>query len=289
MKLLRVRWLRAGTFLAVGALGIGIALYARAAMNVPTGLAYSGLLRNNGAVEASPHDFAFDLLDGSGTTVCPTDTRTALAVTSGRFDVPDLFSGCATLDDVLETHTGLAIRITVDGTVLTPNQPLGTVPFAARARIAESAGFAQSAAVADGVSGSAVIPIANGGTGASTKTFVDLSTDQSIAGNKTFTGATTLDGNTTTQALVSTTLDISDAGGLRADGVTGMIFGGMYCTDNASTPGTNPGAEMTVHNNPLTGTLGCPSGFTSHALFETGDLSSCSATCGGFKCFYCGR
>jgi hypothetical protein len=33
-----------------------------------------------------------------------------------------------------------------------------------------------------------VIPIANGGTGSATKTFVDLSSAQSIGGNKTFTG-----------------------------------------------------------------------------------------------------
>ena len=40
-----------------------------------------------------------------------------------------------------------------------------------------------------------ILPIASGGTGSATQNFVDLSTNQSsIAGNKTFTGATTLSG-----------------------------------------------------------------------------------------------
>lgn len=38
------------------------------------------------------------------------------------------------------------------------------------------------------------LPIANGGTGSATKNFVDLTTDQTIAGNKTLTGSTILAG-----------------------------------------------------------------------------------------------
>lgn len=157
--------------------------------------------------------------------------------------------------------------------VLTPNQPIGTVPFAARARVAESA-----------ESVSSVIPVANGGTGSATQSFVDLTTNQSVAGNKTFSGATSL-----ATAAVSTSLNIVAAGGLLGNGVKSMIFGGMFCTDNGATPGTNPGGEMTVHVNPLTSALSCPTGFTAYPLFETGDVSTCSSTCGGFKCYYCGR
>jgi hypothetical protein len=39
-----------------------------------------------------------------------------------------------------------------------------------------------------------VLPLANGGTGSSTKNFVDLTTDQNVAGNKTFSGNTSLKG-----------------------------------------------------------------------------------------------
>jgi hypothetical protein len=161
---------------AIGA-GVGIGLYARAAMNVPVGFAYSGLLRDSsGNPVTGTHNFAFDLLNGAGASAgCATDTRSSLTVTNGRFDVPDLFKTCATLDTVLATQSGLAIKISVDGTALVPAQPLGTVPFSARARLAE------------GIDG--VLPIANGGTGSATQNFVDVSTDQVIAGNKTFTGS----------------------------------------------------------------------------------------------------
>jgi len=40
-----------------------------------------------------------------------------------------------------------------------------------------------------------VVGIANGGTGSTTKSFVDLTTDQTIAGNKTFTGRLSGDGS----------------------------------------------------------------------------------------------
>jgi hypothetical protein len=242
-------------------------------MNVPTGIAYSGLLRNNGAVDSSPHTFAFDLLDGAGTPLCATDTRSNLTLTNGRFDVPDLFKSCAGLDNILATKTGLQIRITVDSMVLSPNQPIGTVPFAARARVAESA-----------ESVSSVIPVANSGTGSATQSFVDLTTNQSVAGNKSFSGSTTV-----ASAVVNTSLNVVAAGGLLGNGVPGMIFGGMFCTDNAATPGTSPGGHMTVHVNPLTNAISCPAGFIAYPLFETGDVATCSSSCGGFKCYYCGR
>jgi hypothetical protein len=253
------------------AVAVGIGLYARAGMNVPTGIAYAGLLRNNGAVDSSPHNFAFDLLDMSGTPLCATDTRSSLTVTNGRFDVPDLFKSCSTLDDILATKTGLQIRITVDSTVLSPNQPIGSVPFAARARVAESA-----------ESVSSVIPIANGGTGSATQSFVDLTTNQSVAGNKTFSGTTTASSLDVTGSTTTASLNITSAGGLAGNGVVGMIFGGMYCNGNVH--------NGTGYGNPLvTNTQACPTGFTAYPLIDTGDVASCSSTCGGFKCFYCGR
>lgn len=267
MKRPRTLWLRTGALAACLAVGVGVGLYARASMNVPTGIAYSGLLRNNGVADSNAHTFAFDLLDDTAAALCPTDTRANLTLVNGRFDVSDLFATCSGLDGILATKTGLQIRITVDNMVLTPNQRIGTVPFAARARVAESA-----------ESVSSVVPVAHGGTGSATQSFVDLTTNQAVAGNKTFSGSTTV-----------ASVNVVAAGGLLGNGVPGMIFGGMYCTDNAGTPGTSPGGEMTVHVNPLTGALSCPAGFTAYKLFETGDVATCSSTCGGFKCYYCGR
>jgi len=50
-----------------------------------------------------------------------------------------------------------------------------------------------------------VLAIANGGTGSSTKNFVDLSTNQTIGGNKTFSGEVTLNRNVLKMTVLDTT------------------------------------------------------------------------------------
>jgi hypothetical protein len=115
---------------------------------------------------------------------------------------------------------------------------------------------------------SSVIPIANGGTGSATQSFVDLTTNQSIAGNKAFSG----------------TLDVTAPGGLLGNGVTAMIFGGMWCTNSG---GSDTGA---VYNkNPLTNATSCPTGFTQFQLFQTGSLNTCNSMCANLACFICYR
>ena len=48
-----------------------------------------------------------------------------------------------------------------------------------------------------------ILPIANGGTGASAKNFVDLTTNQSVAGDKTFTGQTTFSNRVTMTDMIN--------------------------------------------------------------------------------------
>lgn len=48
-----------------------------------------------------------------------------------------------------------------------------------------------------------ILPIANGGTGASAKNFVDLTTNQSAAGDKTFTGQTTFSNRVTMTDMIN--------------------------------------------------------------------------------------
>lgn len=72
----------------------------------------------------------------------------------------------------------------IDGSKVT-----GTVANATTAQsatIAQSAATATTATTAGNVTG--VVAVANGGTGSSTQNFVDLTTNQTVAGNKTFTG-----------------------------------------------------------------------------------------------------
>jgi hypothetical protein len=117
---------------------VGVAHRVWAAANVPSGLSYSGLLKNNGAIEsgAVTHNLEFQLFDGA--TIRCTDIRNNSTVTNGRFDFNDLFSSSCTLDQFLATVPALSIRVVVDGTILSPAQPIGTVPYAARARVSET-------------------------------------------------------------------------------------------------------------------------------------------------------
>ncbi|MFT6731471.1 MAG: hypothetical protein ACJA1H_002814 [Glaciecola sp.] len=63
----------------------------------------------------------------------------------------------------------------------------------------DSASYLTAAGTAANVSG--VVAIANGGTGSSTQNFVDLNTDQTIAGNKTFSNNTIVNGTSTANSF----------------------------------------------------------------------------------------
>lgn len=58
---------------------------------------------------------------------------------------------------------------------------------------------------------SGILPIANGGTGSATQNFMDLTTNQTAAGNKTFTGQTAVTNTSTTAFTVNTTSLVVDA------------------------------------------------------------------------------
>lgn len=126
---------------------------AMAAPTVPQGIAYSGELLNNGTPESAMHKFSFALFDVAGGNPLCTDGPRNITTAAGRFDVGDLFGANCPLDTILATKTGLQLEITVDNTILTPRQPLGTVPFAARARVAESAESLAQTPVALGSAG----------------------------------------------------------------------------------------------------------------------------------------
>ena len=76
-----------------------------------------------------------------------------------------------------------------------------------------------------GVTGT--LPVANGGTGSATKNFVDLSTTQSISGNKSFISNETVITNTTSAALlkIDAPLNYTSSFQLLLDGSSYGIFG----------------------------------------------------------------
>lgn len=105
-----------------------------------------------------------------------------------------------------------------------------------------------------------ILPIANGGTGSSTQNFVDLTTAQTVAGAKTFSGNTSVGGTfgVTGATTLSSTLSVtgnSTVGGTL--GVTGntTIGGTTTLNGNTSVSGSN---TLTVGTGATTlgGTLG---------------------------------
>lgn len=84
---------------------------------------------------------------------------------------------------------GLFMALTAASTGISANQIRTAAPGAVNVSgVGATEGTSQTVAKSDhGHSLSGTLPIGNGGTGSATKNFVDLTTDQSIAGVKTFT------------------------------------------------------------------------------------------------------
>jgi hypothetical protein len=126
-----------------------------------------------GAANVTASDLQFASAIGARAAVGTSDTI-VLGKTAGNYD------GVARPADTVQIPGDLTVAGAINGTVA-------------------------NATTAENVSG--IVPIANGGTGSSTKNFVDLSTNQTnIAGNKRF--------------LQTTTLDFANIGTLTAGGAT---------------------------------------------------------------------
>jgi len=92
-----------------------------------------------------------------------------------------------------------------------------------------------------------ILPIANGGTGSSTQNFVDLTTAQSIAGEKTFTTAPVLSTATASQAL------FTDANrNIVSKAITGT--GSVVMSESPTLTGTIVAANQTLSGTLFVGT-----------------------------------
>jgi hypothetical protein len=272
------RWLGLALALLVA---VGVGLLARAAANVPAGLSYSGALENNGAVESGQvaHNFVFDLYDGA-TPLC-TDTRTATMVNNGRFDLANLFSSSCTLDSYLGTKTSLQLRITVDGQVLSPNQPLGTVPFAARARIAETA---ENATALQGVPVASAAPAANQALVFNAGQYSPTGIVTSVG---TGNGLSSSGGATPSISLTGGSLDPAYGGNRYGGAFTMTGPTAFQCNEHPHPTGATPVTPNCNIGNSLLADpysspqCSCPAGFTGWITFQFYDGSStwCQYTC----------
>lgn len=100
-----------------------------------------------------------------------------------------------------------------------------------------------------------VLPIANGGTGSATQNFVDLTTNQSIAGQKTFTDDTTIDASGSGDALAITHsgsgdgLSVNHSGSGVAATITGTVnVTGDLSVDNLTLDGNTVSSTDTNGN-----------------------------------------
>jgi hypothetical protein len=163
---------------------------------------YQGKLTDNGSPANGQYDLRFEVFDTdlSTTPVAPAQTIEDVQVTGGLFKV-ELSFDFPPFTSIAANWVEVSVRpgsSTGAFTTLTPRQHLTSTPYAMQSAfstfstLATNATNAVNATTAENVTG--VVQIANGGTGSSTKNFVDLTTNQTIAGNKTFSG--TLSGQT---------------------------------------------------------------------------------------------
>ena len=180
-----------------------------------TGFTYQGALRTGGNPATGQYDFQFKLFDAltAGNQIGSTVNKANITVAGGVFTV--------TLDFGASAFTGadrwleISAKLTSDSTftTLTPRQQITPAPYTIQSlNAAQLGGVAANQYVLTGdtrlsdartassvnfntATLNGVLPLANGGTGSPTQTFVDLSNNQNIGGNKNFTGILTGNGS----------------------------------------------------------------------------------------------
>lgn len=236
-----------------------------------------------------------------------------LRSSGGGNTTPDLKLNPAILDgENLFFEIGVRAGNTTGAyTTLTPRQPLTAVPLAMRANTAINAFRADSAttaitattatsatnatnainattaATAGNVTG--IVAVANGGTGSTTQNFVDTTTAQTAAGNKTFSGLTNLNGGS---ILQNSATDPEAASGANAGRVYfNTAIGNLRLSDGArwitagqptiyhvyATAGrTSVSTSSLVVQPGLSQTITVPAGFTANVVINAsiGTLNS---------------
>lgn len=134
-----------------------------------------------GAANVTASDLQFASAIGARATVGTSDTI-VLGKTAGTYD------SVLRPADTVQIPGDLTVIGAINGTVL-------------------NATNAVNATTTNNVTG--VVAIANGGTGSSTKNFADLSTDQTVGGNKTFTGVVSGNGSGLTNLNIALNVNIA--------------------------------------------------------------------------------
>jgi len=199
-------WVTPGSSLSSGVTSVGVASGTPLSVSTSGGASSPviGLAKATGSADGylTATDFAAFAAKGSGsvTSVGLDTTGTGLSVTA-----PVTSSGLITLGGTLNAASGGTGASSLTGYVYGN----GSGPMTASSTIS-------GAAVSGNISGNAanvtgIVAVAHGGTGSATQNFVDLSSDQTIAGAKTFSG--TLSGVLTGNVTGSGNLTLSAGAG----------------------------------------------------------------------------
>lgn len=183
----------------------------------------------------------------------------------------------AVTGDISINNTGLTTVSQINGTSLAglPSGILKNTTSTGVPSIASAADFPQlnqnTTGTANNVTG--VVAITNGGTGSATQNFVDLINDQTVAGNKIFSGNTSVGGTLNAGATtLSSTLGVTGAttlnDNLTVRGLTSGVLTNKFTVDATT------GNTAIAGNTSLGGSLGI-AGATTIALTlgVIGDLS----------------
>lgn len=169
---------------------------------------YQGKLTDNGFPANGVYDIRITQLEAIDQKIGADTIFEDVQVVKGVFSV-NVTTGALILIENRLRFIEIAVRPGASSdafTVLSPRQPVNMAPYAGRAGTAAEANYAVRATQADTSTSSttadfalsagtitSVLTIDKGGTGSSTQNFVDLSTNQTISGQKTFSSQVTID------------------------------------------------------------------------------------------------
>ncbi|HUS64789.1 MAG TPA: hypothetical protein VMZ28_09625 [Kofleriaceae bacterium] len=207
---------------------------------VPGTVPFKARLEDNGSPLTGPHDFSFQLYDAA------TAGEMVWEETDASLDVADgllvhEIGGTTPLDDAVSAGEKLWLEIRVDGVLMEPRLALASVPFALAAGTAEHADRADDADNADAIGGHDVATTApdsgdvmkfNGTSWTPSSNYVDLTSPQTVGGNKQFTGNLGVG-----IAPTAVKLDVNGESRLRGLVRGTLGGGGVYLADRAGDNG----------------------------------------------------
>lgn len=178
---------------------------------------------------------------GNGTNYTPstiTGTANQVSVTNGAGSIT-----LSTPQDIATTSNVQFANLNATGTTTLNSGLMG--PLKA------SSGVVSSSAINLGTEVTGTLPIANGGTGSATQNFVDLTTNQTVAGEKTFSNTLKSDSIQTTgsSGVViknSSGTTVADFG--PANTTNASIVGGLNVGGNVGATGNVTGANLSGTN-----------------------------------------